>query len=1061
METAISDHISRAARSGSSEMFVTCFASGSASTRVGPRVWNDQLLRFAGYSEPDGSILGDPANALFTQMLEQRFDWRGPAKGRTAFDYLPHVVQIDPSSPPELFDVFSCAAAPVAIWHPQIQCVAGLDLRWYPIPAVSSMELSVGGLLYTACPFNGWYASTEVVRDLCDEERYNILPRLAALLGLDTSKNASLWRDRAQLVMSEAVLHSFAHAKVAMVDHHTMIEGFYEWYLNELSDRGYCPGNWKWVIPPQTSSCSRAYSGLNSMKEYTLKPAWLHARGWAAYAHALDGDTYKKNKRLNVAVRALRVAALALLFLAKLKRGVARRDVVRIALCYASVTGTTRRYAARLAATLGEACVVDLVDLERFESANFERIVSHTTALVVLSATYGDGDVPFFARPFVQHLNVSLALATSSKPFAVLGFGCSNFLNFCGAADEIADALASCGCVAITACGKCDAVHDEEASFEAWTRQLVGGLAAASRNGAATVRFAALEKALRGGDCDASGASRATSSGTTRFSVVSRASAALLADADVTRIALACMGVPARPPRRHSAMMRTRATFGAAEWLWCGRSGTAASSPKYFGAQTLPNFGAPTSSGFVSARIAKVERLLPESPPPTVDEASRQTSLVTIDISACGNQHYRAGDHLMVLPNTMVAQPTLRAFAKAVGARDLEQFFVVSLEAEEPERSGADDEFPRGLELKAMHPLLATALGSAWTVRSLLTQRAEILAPIDAGACGVLAAMLKTKNTAAPRSTAGKRAARDADALDLLSTDAQRHSAAVRTHGLRWLDAFENFRSLLGVLDLATLVSLAPPTHARTYSIASCKETVGGYVELCVGRYVYQLADGAVRKGAASDFLTLAQPNTELLVKVESFRQFYHPSDPKAPILLVGAGTGVAPLRALVQQRAWLKSRGALLGDAHLVFGCRSEADALFRDEFERAVAEGAITHLHTAYSRAPGAPSQYVQDILLEQRAVFEPLLKRPDAHVFVCGSSRIALQVQKAITILTGSKLIAALIGEHRLHLDIFGNPGNERAILAHPRCRQISKVLGALIQRRAVPSKPRPTE
>ena len=43
------------------------------------------------------------------------------------------------------------------------------------MPAVCALELSVGGLLYTGIPFNGWYADVEVVRDLCDEARYNML----------------------------------------------------------------------------------------------------------------------------------------------------------------------------------------------------------------------------------------------------------------------------------------------------------------------------------------------------------------------------------------------------------------------------------------------------------------------------------------------------------------------------------------------------------------------------------------------------------------------------------------------------------------------------------------------------------------------------------------------------------------------------------------------------------------------------------------------------------------------------------------------------------------------
>lgn len=51
-----------------------------------------------------------------------------------------------------------------------------LNLRWYTVPAVSNMLLEIGGLEFTACPFNGWYMGTEIgVRDFCDTQHYNIL----------------------------------------------------------------------------------------------------------------------------------------------------------------------------------------------------------------------------------------------------------------------------------------------------------------------------------------------------------------------------------------------------------------------------------------------------------------------------------------------------------------------------------------------------------------------------------------------------------------------------------------------------------------------------------------------------------------------------------------------------------------------------------------------------------------------------------------------------------------------------------------------------------------------
>ena len=51
-----------------------------------------------------------------------------------------------------------------------------LGLKWYAVPGVSNMMFDCGGLQFTACPFNGWYMSSEIAcRDLCDTHRYNVL----------------------------------------------------------------------------------------------------------------------------------------------------------------------------------------------------------------------------------------------------------------------------------------------------------------------------------------------------------------------------------------------------------------------------------------------------------------------------------------------------------------------------------------------------------------------------------------------------------------------------------------------------------------------------------------------------------------------------------------------------------------------------------------------------------------------------------------------------------------------------------------------------------------------
>ena len=63
--------------------------------------------------------------------------------------------------------------SPILIYrYPEL---AKLNLQWYAVPAVSGMYLDCGGVVYPSCGFNGWYMSTEIMRDLCDPGRYNKL----------------------------------------------------------------------------------------------------------------------------------------------------------------------------------------------------------------------------------------------------------------------------------------------------------------------------------------------------------------------------------------------------------------------------------------------------------------------------------------------------------------------------------------------------------------------------------------------------------------------------------------------------------------------------------------------------------------------------------------------------------------------------------------------------------------------------------------------------------------------------------------------------------------------
>src|SRR6202041_3814491 len=112
---------------------------------------------------------------------------------------------------------------------------------------------------------------------------------------------------------------------------------------------------------------------------------------------------------------------------------------------------------------------------------------------------------------------------------------------------------------------------------------------------------------------------------------------------------------------------------------------------------------------------------------------------------------------------------------------------------------------------------------------------------------------------------------------------------------------------------------------------------------------------------------------------------FRLPDDNSVPIVMIGPGTGLAPFRGFLQERAAQKTRGATLGPAMLFFGCRHpDQDYLYADELKAFEADG-ITELHTAFSRSEG-PKTYVQDLVAAHKDKVWSLIEN-GAIIYVCG--------------------------------------------------------------------------
>lgn len=218
------------------------------------RLWNHQLIRYAGYESPQG-VLGDPASVELTKAC-QSLGWQG--KG-TAFDPLPLVVQVGERQP-YYFSVPDDCVLEVPISHPTITGITELGLKWYAVPFIADMALEIGGIRYSAAPFNGWYMETEIgARNLADSFRYDMLPAVAEAMGLATASNVTLWKDRALIELNAAVLHSYKEAGVSIVDHHTAAEQFRTFEEQERKAGRSLTGNWSWLIPPLSPASTHIF----------------------------------------------------------------------------------------------------------------------------------------------------------------------------------------------------------------------------------------------------------------------------------------------------------------------------------------------------------------------------------------------------------------------------------------------------------------------------------------------------------------------------------------------------------------------------------------------------------------------------------------------------------------------------------------------------------------------------------------------------------------------------------------------------------------------------------
>ncbi|TWT31079.1 Sulfite reductase [NADPH] flavoprotein alpha-component [Posidoniimonas corsicana] len=238
--------------------------------------------------------------------------------------------------------------------------------------------------------------------------------------------------------------------------------------------------------------------------------------------------------------------------------------------------------------------------------------------------------------------------------------------------------------------------------------------------------------------------------------------------------------------------------------------------------------------------------------------------------------------------------------------------------------------------------------------------------------------------------------------LEQLADAAQSETEAADLRGL--IDSDE-----LDVLDVLDVLKRAPSAHItpdqlfgclspmapRLYSIASSPAAHPGEVHLTVGRATFA-NDGRVYKGVASTMFSDRTENGHAVgVYVHKSHGFNVPADPRAPMIMVGPGTGIAPFRAFLEER---EATGAT-GKNWLFFGDQHAAtDFLYEEQLSGMAERGVLNKLSTAFSRDQET-KVYVQDRMREEGAELFAWLEEGGSF-FVCGDARrMAVDVDRAL--------------------------------------------------------------
>ena len=401
-------------------------------------------------------------------------------------------------------------------------------------------------------------------------------------------------------------------------------------------------------------------------------------------------------------------------------------------------------------------------------------------------------------------------------------------------------------------------------------------------------------------------------------------------------------------------------TVGAALGLDVDLSDTGASEPLY---QVEVLTGSDTHA-FAADAGAQPVKILENRELQNVGASGRSTRHIEVELAS--GMTYRTGDHLSVYP------------------------------------CNSDDAVDRVLRRFGFGPDTQIRLSSSAQEHSQL--------PVDTpiSAARVLRDMVELQSVASRKDVATlaryTECPNSAPALQALAEDDFKTQVQHKRRSV--LDLLEKFPAC--DLPFGVFLELMPMMSLRYYSISSSSAQHPDRLSITVGVVDEPSISGEGRfKGVCSNDLAGQSVGATIQAGLRSTSDgFRLPEDATTPVIMIGPGTGIAPFRGFLQERAARKADGTKLGPATLFFGCRHpDQDFVYRDELEAFAADG-IADLHVAFSRQEKS-KVYVQDLIRQNRDAVWDLIQQ-GARIFVCGDgSRMEPDVRRALSLIYSEEM------------------------------------------------------